>query len=430
VGSTPDNHSSNEVGNRAAVESRHQLDGPNGRCAIAKKTQVALAATNDAIVDASERSRLPRNNEISANDQMGLNKVTRRGFLKTSAIGAAAAIVGEKAAGAAITKQTWPEVPPDDGKSLGVALLQMNSAITNPAATSPWESIVVDAASVREHQDKNLSIADAACRQAAALGADIALFPEMWNIGYAVFDGKKPNAKESWQELAIGTDSVYVQHFVSLARELNMAICLTYLQKWRPAPRNVVSVVSRTGEIVLTYAKVHTCDFMAEAAVCPGDEFPVSELATRFGPVKVGCMTCYDFQFPESARILMLNGAELILVPVATGLPEIYSDQVKIRAYDNAVAVAVANYANLPFDGNSVAYDALGRRLVEPVSGGTECVQIARINLEKTREIRKTTLMGNAFRRPRKYKRLISDDLDPVFSRADFFGQPFDRQTR
>jgi predicted amidohydrolase len=192
----------------------------------------------------------------------------------------------------------------------------------------------------------------------------------------------------------------------------------------------VVSVISRAGDVVLTYAKVHTCDFMAEAALVPGDEFPVCELETKVGPVKVGCMTCYDFQFPESARILMLNGAELILAPVATGLPDIYRDQVKIRAYDNAVAVAVANYANVPFDGNSVAYDAAGRRLVEPVSGGADCIQLARVDLERTREIRKATLLGNAFRRPRKYRRLVSDDIDPVFARTDFLGRPFDRRTR
>lgn len=362
---------------------------------------------------------------------MDSNAITRRGFLAKSALGVTAALVGEKIGqGAEVETPHWPEIQPDDGKSVGVALLQMKSAITNPAATMPWDSIVMDAASVKEREGTNLAIADAACRQAAALNADIALFPEMWNIGYAVFDGKIPSARKAWQDLAVDAEGAYVRHFVTLARELKMAICLTYLQKWDPAPRNVVSVISHTGEIVLTYAKVHTCDFMAEAALCPGDEFPVCDLITRLGPVKVGCMTCYDFQFPESARILMLNGAELILTPVATGLPEIYLDQVKVRAYDNAVAIAVANYANVPFDGNSVAFDASGRRLVEPVSGGADCVQLARINLEKLRETRRTTLQGNAFRRPRKYKRLTSDEVDKVFARTDSLGRPFDRQVR
>jgi predicted amidohydrolase len=290
--------------------------------------------------------------------------------------------------------------------------------------------IKMDAASVKERQERNIQIAEASCREAAAQGADLALFPEMWNIGYAMFDEKQPGAREAWLGLAVDADGAYVRHFASLARELGIAIAVTYLQKWNPAPRNAVSVISRSGEVVLTYAKVHTCDFSDEAALTAGDDFPVCDLDTRVGPVKVGCMICFDFQFPESSRILMLNGAEVILVPVATGLPDMYTDQVKVRAFDNAVAVAVANYANLPFDGGSVAYDARGYGLVQPLSEGVECVQIARLNLRELREYRKQTIFGNAFRRPRKYKRMIADDVDPVFARDDFLGRPFDRRVR
>ncbi len=46
-----------------------------------------------------------------------------------------------------------------------------------------------------------------------------------------------------------------------------MAIALTYLERWPAgAPRNTVSLIGRRGEIVLTYAKVHTCDFSLESA--------------------------------------------------------------------------------------------------------------------------------------------------------------------
>jgi predicted amidohydrolase len=360
-----------------------------------------------------------------------MSEITRRGFLAKAALGATAAIMGEGlAAGGTVAVSPLPTVQNGDGDTLNVALLQMTSAIANPGAASPWDTIVVDADFVKSRQERNVAIAEAHCRKAAALGADIALLPEMWNIGYSLFDGKQPHALERWQGLATESDGAYVRHFVSLARELNMAIAVTYLQNWDPAPRNAVSVLSRSGEIALTYAKVHTCDFMAEAAVSPGSDFPVCNLDTRIGPVRVGCMICFDFQFPESARILMLNGAELILCPVATGMPELYCDQVKVRAFENAVAVAVANYANLPFDGNSVAFDAAGRSLVEPVSNGVDCVQVARLSLHELRECRKATIFGNAFRRPRKYGRLVSDDVDPVFARTDSLGRPFDRQSR
>lgn len=56
-------------------------------------------------------------------------------------------------------------------------------------------------------------------------------------------------------------------------------------------------------------------------------------------------MICYDREFPESARILMPKGAELILVPNACFLEHNRISQLRARAFENTVAVAVANYA-------------------------------------------------------------------------------------
>src|SRR5262245_58338923 len=54
-----------------------------------------------------------------------------------------------------------------------------------------------------------------------------------------------------------------------------------------------------------------------EWTLTPGDDFYVCTLDTEQGELKVGAMICYDREFPESARILMLKGAELILTPNA-----------------------------------------------------------------------------------------------------------------
>lgn len=67
----------------------------------------------------------------------------------------------------------------------------------------------------------------------------------------------------------------------------------------------------------MTYAKVHTCDFGMESAVTPGEAFGVCDLDTAAGPVRIGAMICYDREFPECARLLMLLGAELVLSPNA-----------------------------------------------------------------------------------------------------------------
>lgn len=165
-------------------------------------------------------------------------------------------------------------------------------------------------------QEANLIKGEAFCRQAARMKAHIVLFPEMWNIGYTFFDPAQPGAREEWQAQAVGPDDPFVRHFKALAKELDLAITLTYLERWPGTPRNSVAVIDRYGQIVLTYAKVHTCAFDLEAACTPGDDFYVADLETAGGTVRVGAMICFDREFPESARILMLKGAELILTPM------------------------------------------------------------------------------------------------------------------
>ena len=202
---------------------------------------------------------------------------------------------------------------------------------------------------------ENLRRGEAACRAAAALGADIALFPEMWNIGYG-FAGRD---LERWRAQAVSRDGAFVQRFAALAAELGMAIAITYLEAWPGAPRNTVTLFDRHGRETLTYAKVHTCEFdQPEASLTPGEDFPVATLDTAGGPVEVGAMICFDREFPESARILALNGAELILVPNACPMDDNRSGQLRARAFEDMVAVALANYpaSHDDCDGHSVAF--------------------------------------------------------------------------
>ena len=145
----------------------------------------------------------------------------------------------------------------------------------------------------------------ACCRRAGALGADIALFPEMWSSGYRL-DGTP-----------LGLDSPFVRAFGALARELSMAVAVTLLEEHPQGPRNTLVLFDRHGVRKLVYAKVHTCDFEEERILTPGEDFYTTDLDTARGAVRVGAMICYDREFPESARILMLQGAELILTPNA-----------------------------------------------------------------------------------------------------------------
>ncbi len=277
--------------------------------------------------------------------------------------------------------------------------------------------------------DKNANLAkgDAFCRRARTMGADIALFPEMWSVGMTFYDPKREGDREGWQALAITRDDPFIIHFQHLARELNMAIALTYLEKWNGAPRNSVSLIDRHGEILLTYAKVHTCEFDVEAALTPGDGFPVCALDTEQGEVKIGFMICYDREFPESARILMLEGAELILTPNACTLEEHRLSQFKTRAYKNMVGVAMTNYAAPQNNGHSTAFDGLAylvpdgepRDTLIIEAGELEDVYISAFDIDSIRAYRERESWGNAYRRPRLYERLTSEEVEPPFVRPD-----------
>jgi len=264
------------------------------------------------------------------------------------------------------------------------------------------------------------------CRDAQEGGADIALFPEMWNIGYDL-----PECDAGRAELpgrAVSTDAPFVQHFVSLARELEMAIGVTYLEAWEPAPRNTFSLIDRHGEIRLTYAKVHTCDFEQEAALTPGDGFRVASLDTAAGPVEIGAMICFDREFPESARMLMLLGAEVVLVPNSCPMDDIRWTLLKARAFENMFVVALANYTDdADANGGSAAFHPMAWDGPDgpPVdttivrAGTEEGVIFADVDLEALRAWRARETQGDAYRKPRAYGALTADGVRDPFRRPD-----------
>jgi Predicted amidohydrolase len=265
------------------------------------------------------------------------------------------------------------------------------------------------------------------CRKAKSMGADLALFPEMWNTGYDI------SADPDLLALAAeAEDGEFVSAFAELARELDMAIAVTYLQKFEPSPRNTVSVIDRFGKVVLTYAKVHTCDFCEEKMLTPGDDFYTVELDTASGTVKIGAMICYDREFPESARILMLKGAEVILVPNACPMEINRLTQLRARAYENMLGIATVNYAfgQPDCNGHSSAFDGIAYGEIRPgavesrdtliiEAGEAEGLYMASFPIDKIREYRSREIHGNAYRRPSKYRLLIDEKNEPPFIRID-----------
>lgn len=272
-----------------------------------------------------------------------------------------------------------------------VALVQQRVAAPAPAAT--------------------LADGLAHCAQARADGADLVVFPELWQTGYAPCPPDGP-ARATWLDLAIGLDDPWLQGFQRCAAELRLAIVVTFLRRAGAAVTDAAAVFDADGRLVLVHDKVHVCDFSWEAVLAAGEEFTVGPVTTRAGTVALGVMTCFDREFPESARALALAGAELIACPNACLLCDDRIGQVRARAFENMVAVAVANYPIPAMNGRSCAFDGIASMGNRPrdhrvvLAGPRAGLVYADIDLDALRRYRADGLWQPARRRPRAYRAL------------------------
>ena len=260
--------------------------------------------------------------------------------------------------------------------------------------------------------EDNLAIGKKACIEAKEKGADIALFPEMWSDGYSL-----PQNEKELKGLSVGRDSKFIDEFRILSSELKMAIGITFLEKSESKPLNSVIFFDRTGKEILHYSKVHTCAFDAEKVLSEGDGFYVADLDFAGGTVKIGSMICFDREFPESARILMLKGAELILAPNACPMEINRLSALRTRAYENMLAVATCNYpeGHPDCNGRSTLFDGVpwmretdDRDMCVFEAPGTPGVYVAELDLDRMRTHRSEDIMGDKFRHPEKYG-ILSD---------------------
>lgn len=275
-------------------------------------------------------------------------------------------------------------------------------------------------------REENHKIGMEWCRKAKKKGADIALFPEMWSSGYQISEDV-----EKLRQEAVSADGEFVMSFGRLAKELDMAIAVTFLERHEPLPRNTMALFDRHGKKVLEYAKVHTCDFGEECRLTAGDDFYVTDLDTAEGMVKIGAMICFDREFPESARILMLKGAEIVLVPNACPMEINRLSQLRGRAYENMMGIATCNYPEgwPDCNGHSSAFDGVAylpeladsRDTCILEAGEEEGIYCAKFDLDMLRRYRREEVHGNAYRHPEKYQLLISQEVREPFVREKRF---------
>ena len=236
----------------------------------------------------------------------------------------------------------------------------------------------------------NLGRARAAVADAAAAGANLAVFPE----------GLQARFGTDLPAVAEATDGAFGRGLSEAAAEHGVAVVAGIFE---PAPGgrvyNTAVAFDAAGRLAAAYRKIHLFDALGQREsdqVAAGHEPVVTDL----GGLRVGVLICYDIRFPEHARALVARGqCDLIVVPAgwAAGLfkEEHWVTLVRARAIENTVWVAAVDQVPDPAEPATRAPTGVGRSLlVDPMGtvrldlGSRPGVAVGEVDTKLTAEIR------------------------------------------
>lgn len=163
--------------------------------------------------------------------------------------------------------------------------------------------------------EKSLAAAEKMVRKAAAQGANIILLPELFareyfcqQRRYDFYDYAMPVAEDP-----------AVQMGMRLAKELQVVLPISFYEKDINRLYNSVACIDADGELLGVYRKTHIPDdhfYQEKFYFSPGDSgFRVFN--TKYGVIGIGI--CWDQWFPETARCMAVQGAEILFYPTAIG---------------------------------------------------------------------------------------------------------------
>ena len=163
--------------------------------------------------------------------------------------------------------------------------------------------------------ENNIQTAERLVRQAAEQGAQIILLPELFERPYFC----QERQYDYYQYAQSVSENTAIQHFKVIAKELKVVLPISFYEKDGNVLYNSIAVIDADGEVLGVYRKTHIPDdhyYQEKFFFTPGNTgFKVWD--TRYA--KIGIGICWDQWFPETARCLALNGAELLFYPTAIG---------------------------------------------------------------------------------------------------------------
>jgi predicted amidohydrolase len=182
----------------------------------------------------------------------------------------------------------------------------------------------------------NLHRLDVAAKDAAKGGADILVCPEMFITGYNI-------GTSQVQALAQATDGAFADAVAEIAKRHAIAIVYGYPERDGHEVFNAAQCIDADGALLLNIRKTH---LFGELDRSQFSAAPAHNTLFDFHGWKIGLLICYDLEFPENMRRLALAGADMVLVPTANmqDYDFVAQSMVPVRAYENQVFVAYANY--------------------------------------------------------------------------------------
>ncbi len=162
---------------------------------------------------------------------------------------------------------------------------------------------------------ENIARAESLIREAAKQGGQIILIQELFATPYFC---KDQDVKYFAWAHAVNSHP-FLEHFSQLAKELNVVLPISFFERANNAYFNSVMLIDADGQQLGIYRKTHIPDgpgYQEKFYFCQGDTgFKVWQ--TAYGKIGVGI--CWDQWFPESARAMAIQGAELLFYPTAIG---------------------------------------------------------------------------------------------------------------
>ena len=225
---------------------------------------------------------------------------------------------------------------------------------------------------------ENLERAEQLIRRAASQGANVILIQELFETPYFCQD----QLPDFFALARPVEDNEGIAKFQSLARELDVVLPFSFFERDNQAYFNSVAMIDAGGEMLGVYRKTHIPDgvgYQEKYYFNPGDTgFRVWD--TKFGQVGLGI--CWDQWFPETARCLVLGGAEILLYPTAIGNEPQFPDwdsrdhwqrAMQGHAASNMVPLVASNRigaekgknSEMTFYGSSFIADETGAKVAE-----------------------------------------------------------------